>query len=143
VAEGRRNGTIPADAVVEVTEPKGPTAGDISAEPPPQTDEEWLATLTERTKLAEHIRKRFDTEALAFRAVSGFRRAFAAACRPITNAAKAAHQGHIGPWMDRHFGYLKMNDPAHWRACGDCSGSGNLPLIGRCPSCHGEGYHVV
>lgn len=142
VAEGRRNGTIPADVEVEVTEPEPSEPDAHSAPPAEMTDAEYLESLPARPHLAEHVRKRFDVEALTFRRVSALRRQFAAACKPMTNEAKKECNGHIGPWMGRHFFYLRSDDPTRWKACKECSGSGQVPLIGQCPACHSEGYHV-
>jgi hypothetical protein len=141
IIAGRLNGTIPADVEVEVTEVGGVV--DAPAEPPAEmTDAEYLDSLPARPHLSELVRKRFDIEALLFRQITPIRLKYASACKPLTNQAKRDAKGHIGPWMGRHFWYLRTNGPGQWQACKNCGGTGRVELIGPCPACHEAGYHL-
>jgi hypothetical protein len=141
VAEGRRNGTIPADVDVEVTEPEPDDAEPIE-QPAEMTDAEYLDSLPARPHLSELVRKRFDIEALLFRQITPIRLKYASACKAMTNQAKRDAKGHIGPWMSRHFWFLRSNGPGQWAACLECSGTGRVELIGQCAACHAAGYHL-
>ncbi len=146
VAEARRKGLIPATAKVDVREPQWvecETPGIDPADyvPPPEpTAEEWLATLPAREKLSEHVRKQFDREALAWRAVDGFRAAFRDQVAPYLRQLDRDQKGYRGPWRSEVGWYLQLNDPSRWEACRECDGSGRIPLIGPCAACHGDGY---
>lgn len=108
----------------------------------PPTDAEWLATLPLYKQLAGRPRKLFVAEALAFRAVTPFRLAFVEATRAITDASKKAGGSVNGPWLSRHYRYLRLNDPSRWTACRECHGSGDADMFGPCPECKGNGYTV-
>jgi hypothetical protein len=135
----KRDTTIPPDSRVEESERGSePTGPDEATD---RTIDEYLESLPARKDLSDPVRKRFDVEAVLFLNLTPIRRRFAAECRTMTNEAKRVLKGHIGPYMGRHFSYLRYGDPAHWKACKDCYGSGLMELIGKCPSCHGEGYY--
>lgn len=138
VARERRNGTIPEDAKVTITEPD-PLDEDeppnIQADP---TDEEWLATLPARSGLSDVCRKIFDRDALFFRAITPHRLKFRHHIKPLINANSNA--GKTGAYHFQVTLYLRRNDPKGWVVCRDCKGTGEVLMIGECPCCHGEGY---
>lgn len=163
--EGVRTGAIPEGATVEERDltgrpegemsPRGdisgPTTEELDAikaaqEAPPakpeETDEEYLAKCPAREQLSPECRKRFEVEAMAFRAIRPLRLEFAEKAKVVTNAAKRKAKGNIGPWMSRHLRYLSMPAPSAWLACKACDGSGQVELIGTCADCRGAGYHV-
>jgi hypothetical protein len=140
VEAAKAAGIIPEGAAVEIDGPDSEDTGPAPAAPE-LPDAEWLETLPARKDLSDVRRPYFDAEALAFRAATPLRLKFARGCKPITNRAKK-QTSHIGPWMARHFRYLKINDPSRWVACAECGGTGEVPIIGRCPPCNGDGFHV-
>lgn len=145
VERARAAGIIPPTSEVTVTPPDAdPGAGGADgpsdeAEPP---DAEWLEALPARHALAEHVRARFDAEAVLFRRATEARLAFAAAFSRLKKAAVREAKGHIGPWTSAVTWALHRNDPSRWQACPDCGGTGRVELIGDCPACKGHGYHV-
>ncbi len=138
IARQRRNGIIPKDAKVTVTEP-GPADED---EPPDvqaeQTDDEFLADCPARRGLTESRRKVFDRHALLFRDAIPFRKAYYRHVKPLMNVVKGAGPTESSYYeMSRHF---RGKHPKQWVLCKDCDGSGQVPLIGKCPTCYGQGY---
>lgn len=171
VTAARKAGIIPEGATVTIDEPEDdepasalddPTGEHVGTAIPhrnpnwtPETSQQadaasalaWLETLPIRAQLADMPRERFDREALLFREISPQRLAYRNATRPMVNAAKTAGRNHIGPYMTRHNRYLAMRDPSEWVACNECKddsgrSTGQIPLIGPCPKCNGEGYHL-
>lgn len=141
----RAAGIIPADAVVEIVEPEAAAEAEAEAEPSGEadlTDAEWLALCPARAKLSGVALGRFDVDALAYRRIAPHRQKYTRICKPITNAVKRETRRHVGPYTYRHLAYLKLKHPKHWVCCQDCKGSGQVPTVGACPSCHGEGYTV-
>lgn len=141
VERARIAGVIPAGVEVTVTEP------DADDEPEPElpaelTDAEWLETLPPRGKLAGVLLKRFDAEALLVRSARKFMDSFRHQIAPLRKAAQKASGGHIGPWQTKYTRFIKLDDPAKWQACDGCGGTGQVPLIGKCAACKGEGFHV-
>jgi hypothetical protein len=143
IAYRREIGDIPANAEAFVIYPE-PQADDVEPDEPEceLTDDEWLETLPARESLSPQCRAWFDAESVAFRKADPHRLAFVAAFRPIGNAAKKSAHGHIGPYLSRVYRYFQGNDPTRWLACKDCGGTGQMPLIGNCAACRGNGYHV-
>lgn len=142
IAAQKRMGIIPAGVQVDIDEPDGEASDDEADAGTDLSDAEWLKQFPERRKLSERCQARYDSDALAFRAIAPLRRAYAQKCRPHSNRSKKECQGHIGAWLGRHLSYFRSNGPASWVACDDCKGSGVLDLIGRCPACGGHGYHA-
>jgi hypothetical protein len=142
IAEGRRVGAIPEGAEVTVILGSDKPRAEPEPAEEPETDEQWLESLPARAKLSATSRFFFDIAALAYRKHMDIREDFRNRMRPITDAAKRQGKGRIGPWMSRHFDYLKMSHPLDWLACSVCEGTGNRPIIGDCPQCRGHGYHV-
>ncbi len=150
VAAGVRAGAIPEGAQVEVIDsnpsaaaPGPETAGaEPPTEPPPEpTDDEYLAAMPVRAKLAPHCRERFDAEALAFRRLTPARQHFGRQAKPITNEAKRSCPGHVGPYLGRIRRLITTEAPERWPACFECHGTGRM-LTGDCPKCHGAGYRL-
>lgn len=147
VARARKAGIIPEGVKVTVEGENEP--GEEEAEAPAnpdQTDEEFLAECPVRSELSPVIRARFDIEALAFRKATPIRLQFTRALRPITNEAKRmAH--HIGPWLARIAFIQRSAPPQKWLACKNCKdaagkSTGEVPMIGPCNGCGGNGYYV-
>jgi hypothetical protein len=138
IARQRRNGIIPEDAVVEVTEP-GPAdedePSDIQAE---QTDEEWLDECPARVRLSESCRRVFDRDALLFRRLTDAREKFHHVATRALSANRKA--GPTGTYHSAVSWFLRAKHPRHWLPCKDCEGTGQVPMIGKCPACHGGGY---
>jgi hypothetical protein len=139
IARQRRNGIIPEDAVVEVTEPAPADEdepSDIQAE---QTDEEWLDECPAREALVPACRKRFDAAALIYRHTQDSRDRLRRDARPVFTAFRVPG---FPDFMTSKFNwFFGIKHPRHWVVCKDCDGSGQVPLVGKCPLCHGEGFH--
>lgn len=147
VAKARKAGIIPEGATVTVegeNEPEDDEAEEQAALE--LTDEDFLAECPVREELSPVIRARFDIEALAFRKATPIRLKFTKALRPITNEAKRmAH--HIGPWLARIAFIQRSAPPQKWLACKNCKdahgkSTGEIPLLGPCNGCGGNGYYV-
>lgn len=111
-----------------------------SSEP---TDEEWLAAMSERQKLVGSCREMFDASALAYQSLESARDTYRAASRKVTKPLTRSLGGRVDPWLAKHNLHFRINDPADWKACGECAGTGISVLLKTpCPSCHGHGYHV-
>jgi hypothetical protein len=143
IAAQRAKGLIPSDAKVEVTEPDPADEDeppDVQAE---QTDEEWLADLSEafsvREKLSPYCRRHFDDAALIYRHTEEFRGRFRKDCKPVVETFRSP--GFPNSMASKFNWVFGWKHPRHWVVCGDCKGSGQNPPIGKCPTCHGEGYH--
>ena len=143
IAYRREIGDIPMNAEAWVIHPE-PAPDDAEPEEPERelTDDEYLESLEARPLLSEKCRKQFDAEAIAFRHFDPHRLAAVKAFRPLGNAAKKKTHGHIGPYLSRIYRTFQGNDPSRWRACDDCKGTGEMPLIGKCADCRGEGYRI-
>lgn len=148
VAARRRAGIIPEGVAVQVI-PAERASEDVPEDATPNDDdipdEDWLATCPAREKLSPICRKRFDADALAFRAVTPHRIKFVHATRAIIARSRKLTPGHTGRWIGRHLHYLNLRHPRHWVACYDCKdadgiSTGTSPAIGQCPSCRGNGY---
>jgi|GEM_PF-3045504 len=147
VAALRAAGKIAPGVVVEVVEPGPPAETAATPEPEPSdadaTDEQWLATLPARGHLDGAQRKTFDADALVYRRLEPARKTFAHHASRAVNAA-GRRQGEYGYRVTR---FLATDHPRHWLVCprvedGGCGGTGNVPLIGRCPKCRGKGYWI-
>lgn len=147
VAALRAAGKIPAGVVVEVIEPEsGDTLEDVqndhaeaAGKADDLTDAEWLETLPARAKLGERPRRIFDADALVYRRLEPHRKTF-------QHHAVRIAKGR-GSYAWRVLSFVKTDHPKHWLPCpavehGGCDGSGEVPLIGECPKCHGRGYRI-
>jgi len=138
----KARGIIPADAVVEVTEPEPIDERDEDEEPnvqAEQTDEEYLDACPVRSKLSDECRLVFDRDALLFRTVEEARREFQETIRrPVKEAKRTG--GGAGLYYFRLTQFLTYQRPDQWVVCPDCRGTGRVITIGICPNCYERGY---
>lgn len=146
VAKLRLSGKIRPETIVEITEPEPDSAApEPEPEPEPELDDEaWLETLPVRPRLSADARTRFDRDALLFRRTIGDRKTLARAIAPLLKSFK--HRD-MPPFAFRLRLFTLLEHPKNWTVCpssdyGGCGGSGEVPLIGRCPSCKGAGYKI-
>jgi hypothetical protein len=145
VATLRKAGKIPADAVVTVSEPTREPGDDDDAEPVEvrvETDQDFLGKLKLRAKLPDRQRRIFEADALTFRELEQYRRAFQFHATRTLNK-----KGRKGAYAFRLSRFLKIDHPSDWVLCptveqGGCGGSGEVHLIGECPKCKGRGYWI-
>lgn len=137
IARQRAKGIIPEGVEVTITEPD-PRDED---EPPDvqgeQTDEEWLAECPAREKLSPTCRNGFDVAAINYRNSEDIRARFRNEMRRVLHHPPG-FPDYLTSWFNRCNG---LNHPKHWVSCNDCDGTGQLPAIGKCSSCHGRGFH--
>lgn len=142
VEDARAAGIDLDSATVTVAYPDETPDAEPEAEPEPPrelTDDEWLATLPARSKLAGLIRERFDGQALYYRHTEAMRRDFKASVARV----RAKVRCQEGPYVAKELWYFRINHPAHWIACESCDGNGVHKILGQvCPACKGSGYHV-
>jgi hypothetical protein len=154
IARDRAAGRIGPDVVPEIEtdggsapEPESgrePGADDDRETPEAElTDEEWLETLPARSQLSEICRLRFDEAALAFRAMGIVREPYARQARELL---RAADRKRILPnYLYQLRRHILIEHPRDWKVCpepedGGCDGTGELPVIGKCPHCRGDGF---
>ena len=122
------------DIAIEREERRAKTEDDLS-------DEDWLATLPLSSKLTGTPLKTFQRQALLYRDIDPARATFHhTATRAITKRGKGRYQRAISF-------FLRVDHPKKWEAClvtekGGCGGFGQVPMIGRCPLCIGEGFTI-
>ncbi len=147
----RADGRIPADAVVEVTNPEEPTTladvvddhAERQAITAEITDEEWLAGLPLSAKLSGQCLQVFGNDALRFRNIARARDALRYASQRLE--PKDSRKGGAYSYLLSRF--LRIESPDRWLLCpkptdGGCGGSGTNRLTGNCPKCHGRGYWI-
>jgi hypothetical protein len=137
IARQRRNGIIPEDAVVEVTEPEPADEDEPANVQEEQSDQEWLAECPAREKLSEVCRKRFDTAALNYRRSEDER----ARHRRVMKQILSCPPGFPDSFTSLFNFYSGVKHPKHWVECKDCDGTGEYPAVGKCTTCHSRGYH--
>jgi hypothetical protein len=138
IAKGLQEGTIPGDATIEGQTPEAPAESPVDIETP---DAEWLDKFSIRSTLSDSCRDIFDAEALAYRWITPHRLTLARGIKPILKDAidKAKR---TGPYVGRLLYALRTADPSRWTQCPSCTGTGQVPTIGKCADCHGAGYKV-
>ena len=124
------------EAVIEEHDEEATREADTS-------DATWLETLPLTGILAGNALTRFHASALLFRAIEPDRNTFAKAAKKAI--AKAGRKADAFAWTVRSF--LGIDHPSRWVRCaptseGGCGGSGQLPTIGECQQCHGNGFKV-
>lgn len=137
IARQRANGIIPEGVPVTITDPDPADEdepGDVQRE---QTDEEWLAECPAREKLAPTCRNGFDDAALNYRRTDE-ERARSQRAMKLLLRHRPGFPDYVTSWFNRCWG---LKHPKHWVVCKDCDGTGQLPAIGKCSSCHGRGFH--
>lgn len=137
IARQRRNGIIPEDAVVTVTEPEPADEDEPANVKEEQSDQEWLAECPAREKLSEVCRKRFDTAALNYRRSEDER----ARHRRVMKQILSCPPGFPDSFTSLFNFYSGVKHPKHWVECKDCDGTGEYPAVGKCTTCHSRGYH--
>lgn len=144
VARKRAKGLIPADVVPEIVVPEAEAATapkaveGVVVEP---DDDEWLATLPARAKVSETRRAKFDKQALCYRRIHPAIKTLRAS---TSVALKAAGDGPV-TWQVRRL--LRLEHPKDWHPCppvdkGGCDGTGEVPMLGECPKCKGDGFLI-
>lgn len=149
IADMRRKGMIPRDAVPEIDEmPEGgQTVEEIAEEIEERraiqddvTDDDWLDGLPLCSVLEGKVLKRFRADAMQVRRMRHATAAF--------KAAASSLMGHVwkGIFSGRVEYLLSLPDPKTWAACprpeehtGGCGGTG-VGEFGECPKCRGRGY---
>lgn len=141
IAELRAAGKIGPDTIPEVTthEPEPEPESLPEPEPTEEPDEDWLASLPARSKIAPAMVKVFDADALAFRKLESHRKTF-------QHRARRMAKGN-GAYAYRVRRFVTTDHPKHWLACpaveyGGCDGTGTVEMIGQCQKCHGRGYYI-
>lgn len=149
VAEARRNGFIPADAVPVVS--KG-TSEHPAFEPEPEAEEDemhWVDNLPLASVLQGAQLTSFRREAAFYRRFNEARKGATLAFVGIKAGIGREYPGvSVTPYEDRVSRSLKVNGPAEWTVCpdndsGGCGGTGTDVLDTRCMKCKGAGYLVA
>lgn len=151
VRRQRERGIIAPDVVPVVTtnpdsEPETPAESPEESDEEGLIDEAWLGRLPARAKIGAACIRRFDADALLYRALEVVRKTFQHHARRALNLSRR-HGGSDGQYAYRLSRFLKCDHPRHWLVCpsteaGGCEGTGNIPMIGECPKCYGRGYWI-
>lgn len=124
-----------------------PTAGadPVELDPPApelteaDDEEAWLASLPLRPMLQGVPLRRFEEAALTWLA-------FEAPIKSLAMQIRSFHKDIKSQWKSRfHVRQLAsfvIDEPKHWLLCKECSGTGQVPKIGNCSSCSGDGFHA-
>jgi len=133
---------------VEMTvEELPPTVGaePVDIEPPApelteaDDEEAWLASLPLRPMLQGVPLRRFEEAALTWLA-------FEAPIKSLAMQIRSYHKDIKSQWKSRfHVRQLAsfvIDEPKHWLLCKECNGTGQIPKIGNCSSCSGDGFHA-
>jgi len=149
----RAEGRIPAGVVPVVTEPEPGAVGDtvesirekheerraIQEELP---DDEWLKALPLASELTGAQLGIFQRDALDYRNTERERKTYKRSL-----AIRFNKNRRPGPWLWRQRFAISMRPPSEWIRCpapehDGCGGTGQVPLVGQCPKCHGAGYWI-
>ncbi len=124
-----------------------PTVGaePVDIEPPApelteaDDEEAWLASLPLRPMLQGVPLRRFEEAALTWLA-------FEAPIKSLAMQIRSFHKDIKSQWKSRfHVRQLAsfvIDEPKHWLLCKECNGTGQVPKIGNCSSCSGDGFHA-
>lgn len=146
VQAAQATGAIPAGAAVtteEVTD-----GDDIGLDTDPvdieMRDDKWLAQFPLDSQLKGLAHKRFKAEALAYRWLASARRTFVrTVLTPLIKEAKRETGiSELGPYLHRARYGLTAPAPDKWVICDRCKGTGQVPTIGGCTTCHKAGFIV-
>lgn len=111
-------------------------------------DEEWLSALPLYSRLQGIPKDIFRRDALLYRRMAPYRRAYAArATKELKEARRGTSRSKDGKYAFRLRWHLSFPDPSRWLICpatehGGCGGTGQVELIGECKKCYGAGYIV-
>lgn len=151
VAKSRANGKIPANAVVEITEPDDPTSlADVAEEHGERvaisedgmSDADWIRSLPLASQLDGPMLREFTGDALAYRRLESARDNY-------KNIASRLIKGVKGEFVHRVRSFLSTDHPKNWLLCpttenGGCGGGGSLLELGlQCTKCRGRGYWIA
>jgi hypothetical protein len=149
IATARAAGKIPAETIVEVTEPEEPTSTEEIAEEHEQakaqsedemSDEDWLETLPLTKKLEGLQLKIFKADAVFWRQIQKARETLKVV------ASRAWNKQTNGPYGSKLKYFMSLNPPKDWVVCYGEHSCGGTGVTGRlktgCTSCAGIGYKV-
>jgi hypothetical protein len=117
-------------------------AGEPAAPEMEPTDEQWLVGLPLRAKLSGAPLATFDEDALLYRRLEPHRGTFKHHAARLLSKCRRRGAYRFAVEL-----FLKRQHPRHWLACaspedGGCGGTGDVPLVGQCPKCHGRGFRI-
>lgn len=146
VAEARRAGLIPEDAVPVVSRDSA-DAPTQSAEPAEEPEDElsWVNNLPLAALLQGDQLASFRREAAFYRRFNDARKAATTAYAGIKAGIGREYSGASAtPYEDRVVRSLRVDGPENWTLCpdgseGGCGGTGK-DVLGKCMKCHGAGY---
>jgi hypothetical protein len=144
IKKARDNGAIPKESEVTIETPIDLESNGEMVETKADVetpDAEWLEQFPIRPRLNDYCRMLFDAEALAFRWMTPHRLKFVEAIRPIVAEAKGKAK-RIGPYISRLYWFLTAKEPEKWTLCPSCTGTGDVPTLGKCTDCRGAGFQI-
>jgi hypothetical protein len=135
--------------------PKPKAAPEVLAREPGEDDEsdaersdregrDWLERECGLSKkgLSERCTRIFARDALKYRDLhrSPEFAPFVRRVRSIIDERKV--QGSTGPYHGKLSWFLRSLHPKDWPACRTCGGTGEVPQVGACGDCRGNGFHA-
>ena len=124
--------------------PPEPNAEPLPTEEPMPTlvedaGEDWLETLPLRAQLQGTPKRKFDEAAEMWRI---FEAPFKLLAAQIRSAHKDVPSHLKSRFFLRQLSSFVIDAPQHWLLCKECNGTGQVPRIGNCSSCSGDGFHA-
>lgn len=124
--------------------PPEPDAEPLSVDEPVPTlvdeaGEDWLETLPLRAQLQGTPKRKFDEAAEMWRI---FEAPFKLLAAQIRSAHKDVPSHLKSRFFLRQLSSFVIDAPQHWLLCKECNGTGQVPRIGNCSSCSGDGFHA-
>ena len=124
--------------------PPEPDAEPVPTEPEPPTlvedeDGTWLASLPLHSQLQGLALRRFEEAALLWQHFEAPFKSLAMQIRYQQKQVKS--QFHSRFFVQQRASFV-VDEPQHWLLCRECSGTGQIPQIGNCSSCTGDGFYA-
>ena len=124
--------------------PPEPDDEPVPTEPEPPTlvedeDGTWLASLPLHSQLQGLALRRFEEAALLWQHFEAPFKSLAMQIRYQQKQVKS--QFHSRFFVQQRASFV-VDEPQHWLLCRECSGTGQIPQIGNCSSCTGDGFYA-
>lgn len=122
--------------------PPDPDAEPLPTEPDPPTlvdDEEgdWLESLPLSSRLQGVPLRRFEEAAKSWLHMEPVMKSVAMDIRAQHKTIPSQFKSRF---HTRQLSSFVIDEPQHWLYCAECKGTGQVPQIGNCSSCNGDGF---
>jgi len=105
-----------------------------------EDDGTWLESLPLHSQLQGLPLRKFEEAAQLWQQFEG---PFKSLAMQIRAAHKDIAVQFKSKFMTRQLSSFIVDAPQHWLLCRECNGTGQVPQVGACSSCGGDGFHTM